>query len=200
MQGSDIIEIIGISISFLLGSVSLILAIMSNINSKKSNNIAEQANRLSEEALNVSKNLEKEQNEFVSTTNNSNVRIIENKDIEFIDKNSICDYLLVFPIELTNKSSLPVAVNRPSFYWGNNGDYYYVNEEDFFYPKNIPDIPRFPVYLKAKEIKDINVVLGISASDRMMYYSKNGMTLEFRGTKNTYKRYISASNVIDLNK
>lgn len=197
---NNIIEIIGISLSFVLGLISLIFAIKSYNMSKKANLISNEANDIALKSLKISQDNQNEQKENIIITAYKNLEILKtNPSIQYIGNHGWDDYLLIVPVEIKNKSSKPVSIKRPFFFWGNHGDYLYVGDDEFYYIEGYNQKVNFPYYMKEKETIHIDIIIGITSSDRLKFYSNNGITLTFEGTTNNYKKYFSATSVIDNN-
>ena len=199
MNIADIIEIIGICVSLTLGIGSFIYSHKSNKIAKEANELSKQSNLISNKSLKISEDIKNDQSEHIRIKNYNNLEIIENKNIKFIGNKCYDTYLLILPIEINNISSNPVSVKRPFFMEGRNGEYMYVGDDELYLIEGYKQEYNFPIYLKSKEVKNIDIIIGLSASDRMRFYAEKGITLSFEGTKNTYSQYFSSSNVIDIN-
>ncbi len=196
MNITDIIEIIGICITLILGIVSICISLKSNKISKDAISISKEANDISNSSLKLSKEIKKESDEFVHI-HSSNITIKYSSDVEYLGKKCLDDLIVIIPVELRNMSTNPVALDRPSMFWGNDGEYNYLADEDFYHILNVNENDTFPIYLKPKEIRKIKIAIGFDDSDRQMFYSQRGLSFTFQGTKNQYKKYFKSSNVID---
>ena len=195
-----LIEIIGISLSFILGLISLIFAIKSYNTSKKSNTISNEANDIALKSLKIAQDVQNEQKENIEISSYKNIEILKrNSNIQFVGNISWDDYLLIIPVEIKNKSSKPVSIKRPFFFWGNEGEYFYVSDDEFYNVEGYNQKIDFPYYMKEKETIHIDIIIGISSSDRLVFYSNKGITLSFEGTNNNYKKFFATTSVIDNN-
>lgn len=198
---SSIIEIIGIIISFILGLISLTYAIKSYNMSKKANAISKEANEIASKSLKISQDNQNEQKENIEINSYDCLKILkQNPLIQYKGNPCWNDYLLIIPVEINNKSSKPVSIKRPFFFFGKNGEYLYISDDDFYYVEGYNQEIKFPYYMKERETKHVDIIIGISSSDRLNFYSNKGITLSFEGTNNNYKKYFSSTYVVDDNK
>ena len=198
MNVTDIIEIIGICITLIIGACSIYIALKSNKISKEAISISKESNDIASKSLKISQDVQNEQKENVEISSYSNIEILKQSPlIQYKGNPCWDDYLLIIRVEIKNKSTRPVSVKRPFFCFGKDGEYMYVADDDFYYIEGYNQYLSFPCYLKEKETKHVDIIIGISSSDRLNFYANKGITLSFEGTNGNYKKYFSSTSVID---
>lgn len=197
MSITDIIELIGISITFVIGAISIFISLKSNKISKEAIKMSKEANDISASSLKLNEEIKKENDENVRIESSTNIEIKYSGEVKFTDKICYDDLIIIIPVEIRNMSTNPVTLKRPTMCWGNDGEYNYLSEDDFYKVLDLNENDDFPMYMKPKEIRNINIVLGFDDSDRQKFYSEKGLTLCFQGTKRDYKKYFKSSNAID---
>lgn len=204
MDVIEILELVGIAVAIFFGIVSWVNSVKANKTAEEANKISKDANALSERSIKISERMEKETKENIKIKRNSNLMLLKNdeKFVRLKSGKSYCDFLCVIPLEITNLSSMPVTLKRPTFYWGKDGEYLYLSDDEFITLESYKDeeyqnVNPFPLYFKEKETKNIFVVIEFTNSDRLVFYSNKGITLNFEATQSNYSIYINEQNVID---
>ena len=206
----DIVEFLGVITAIIFGVISWVYSKKANNISEKSLESAKEANRLSEESLKVAKEantlserslkisekIENDNNESVDIEV-SYVRVLDNDDTKVVcSKPCYADYLLIVPVRITNKSAQPVTIKELWTRWGKDGEYNCLDSDDFvdlnFYEsEKFENVNTFPLYLKAKESKKVNIVITLFNQDDKLKFISKGMTFNLDATQSSYKFYVS---------
>ena len=206
----DVIEFLGVVCAFIFGIVSWFYSKKANQLSEKSlesakeaNKIAEdslkvakEANELSERSLKISEQLESDNKESV-VVEVGYVRVVDNDDSKVVSSNILYgDYILIVPITITNKSAQPVTIKKFWTEWGKDGEYNYIDEDDLvclerYDTEKFDNVNSFPLYLKAKESKKVNIVMTLCNQDDKLKFISKGMTFHLDATHGSYKFYVS---------
>lgn len=218
MDVVEIIELLGVGVAIIFGGISWYYSSKAQKISKKANELSEEsvkiakdANKLSEKSLKISEesiSINKENVELEDFTNPILLNNMSGKNNIVFVKRDYSDFILLLKIKITNHSIQPVTIKQYSVYIGKapNSSYMYFDRDNMIDIEayntvtgliKLENVNKFPMYLQAKEMKQVTIAIGLTNSEYQQYYARNGVEITFETTNSQKKIYIPSDNTIE---